>query len=88
MGSTDDRSGTTAIADQLSEPIAGVTLEAYARVSAGLADFGFDPRKGPELAARLGVSTAGWSEAVQGWNARIRSDADIAHEFNRLYTGQ
>ena len=80
--------GGTALADGPSDEIAGVTLEVYARVSAGLAEVGFDPRKAPDLAARLGVSSTNWTLAVQGWNARIRSDSDVAHEFNRLYTGR
>ena len=77
--------GATLSGDDL-EPVAGVSLEAYARVSAGLAEYNYDTTKAVELAARRGISEVSWGEAVEGWNARIKANAAVAREFNRLYT--
>ncbi len=70
------------------EPVSGVSLEAYAQVSAGLAAYNYDTSKAVELAAARGISADSWEAAVEGWNERIKANAAVAKEFNRLYTGR
>jgi hypothetical protein len=67
------------------EPIAGVTLELYAAISKGLADYDFDLSRATDVAASKGVVEADWSTAVQGWNARIRANPNVGQRFNALY---
>jgi hypothetical protein len=70
------------------EPIAGVSIEAYAEVSKGLAAFNYDQSKAVEIAAGKGISAASWEQAVAGWNERIRTNQTVAQRFNQLYTGR
>ena len=70
------------------EPIAGVSIELYATISASFATVGYDQTKGPELAAAHGVAAADWETAVTGWNARMTADPSVAGRFNALYTGR
>lgn len=67
-------------------PIAGVTLETYARVSKGIAAFGYDTTKLVDVAAGLGVSASDWALAQEGWGARIQADRAVGTRFNELYT--
>src|SRR4051794_39118470 len=69
------------------EPIAGVSLEAYAEVSKGLAAYNYDQSKAVEIAASKGISPSDWQSAVDGWNARMHNQA-VAQRFNALYTGR
>jgi len=68
------------------EPIAGVSLETYAKVSKGIAAFGYDTTKLVDVAAGLGVSAADWAVAQEGWGARIQADRAVGSRFNELYT--
>jgi hypothetical protein len=68
------------------ESIAGVDLEAYARVSKGIAAFGFDTSKFVDVAAGLGISATDWQTAQDGWGARIQSDRAVGSRFNQIYT--
>ena len=70
------------------EPIADVSIELYVDISRGLATVGYDQSKGPEIAARHGVSPDRWETAVAGWNDRIRTSPDVASHFNALYIGR
>jgi hypothetical protein len=67
------------------EPIAGVSIEEFAAVSKGVAAFGYDPTKLPEIAASRGIQTAAWQTAHQGWNERIKQNRAVAQRFNQLY---
>lgn len=67
------------------EPIAGVSIEEFAAVSKGVAAFGYDPTKLPEIAASKGIEAAAWQTAHQGWNERIRRNRAVAQRFNQLY---
>ena len=82
----------TAVAPEASgpglEPIAGVSLELYADISRGLAAYGYDQSKAVEVAASKGVAPGDWQQAMDGWNARMRSDPSVARRFNALYTGR
>ena len=68
------------------EPIAGVDLELYAKVARGIAPYGYDQAKLPQVARALGIAPADWAEAQDGWTARIRDDREVAAQFNDLYT--
>jgi hypothetical protein len=70
------------------EPIAGVSIEQYAEVSKGLADYNYDQSKAVEIAASKGISPGDWEQAVDGWNARITANPAVAQRFNALYTGR
>jgi hypothetical protein len=67
------------------DPIAGVTIEQFASVSKGVAAFGYDPTKLPEIAASMGISPLDWQTAHQGWNERIKRNRAVAQRFNQLY---
>ena len=67
------------------EPIAGVSIEEFAAVSKGVAAFGYDPTKLPEIAASKGIEAAAWQTAHQGWNERIKRNRAVAQRFNQLY---
>jgi hypothetical protein len=67
------------------EPIAGVSIEEFATVSKGVAAFGYDPAKLPEIAASRGIQPAAWPTAHQGWHERIRQNRAVAQRFNQLY---
>ena len=67
------------------EPIAGVSIEEFVAVSKGVAAFGYDPAKLPEIAASRGIQPAAWQTAHQGWNERIKQNRAVAQRFNQLY---
>jgi hypothetical protein len=67
------------------EPIAGVDLAAYARVSKGIAAFGYDTARLPEVARGLGIAADAWEAASLGWGARIQADRAVGSRFNQLY---
>jgi hypothetical protein len=67
------------------EPIAGVSLELYVEISKGVADYSYDQDRAVDVAASKGVGRADWSAAVNGWNARMRSNPDVGRRFNALY---
>jgi len=79
--------GTTIPAgDPRLEPIAGVTLEKYAEVSKAAALQGADEAGLVGLALARGVeSPEAWTEAYQGWNARMQGDMQLATQFGHLY---
>jgi len=67
------------------DPIAGVSIEQFVAVSKGVAAFGYDPTKLPEIAASRGIAAADWPAAHQGWNERIKRNRAVAQRFNQLY---
>lgn len=67
------------------EPIAGVSLETYVAVSKGLAAYGYDPTKAPEVAASMGIDGDSWQRASEGWNGRMRANPGVAQRFNTVY---
>ena len=74
--------------DELSAAIAGVDLATYAKVSAGLAQFGYDTSRIGEVAAQHGIDPISWQTAMDGWNARITASPAVASQFNAFYTGR
>jgi hypothetical protein len=69
------------------EPVAGVSLEQFVSVSKGVAAYGYDASKLPEVAASQGISAVTWDTAQRGWNERIRRNQAVAERFNQLYRG-
>jgi hypothetical protein len=67
------------------EPIAGVDLETYATVVKGIAAFGYDAARLPEVAATHGIGAEDWSTAQTGWGERIQADRALGARFNLLY---
>jgi hypothetical protein len=51
------------------EPIAGVDLDVYVKVSKGIAAYGYDAAKLPLVASAYGVSAENWAIAQGGWAA-------------------
>jgi hypothetical protein len=78
----------SADAEGVFAPIAGVTIERYASIAASFAEVGYDQSRGPELAARQGVSAPDWEAALAGWNLRIQDHPAVASRFNACYTGR
>jgi hypothetical protein len=80
-----------AVASQASdadfEPIAGVSIESYVAVSKGLAAYGYDPTKAADVAASMGIDGDAWTQASEGWNARMRANPGVAQRFNAIYRG-
>lgn len=67
------------------EPIAGVTLAVYAEINVEFSNRGYDPAVAQALAARRGISTSSWRQAVAGWNRRIHEHPRVAAEFERHF---
>ncbi len=68
------------------EPIAGVDLELYAKVARGIAPYGYDQSKLPQVARAFGIAGPEWEKAQDGWTARIHEDREVASLFTDYYT--
>lgn len=67
------------------EPIAGVSLELYAKISKELANRGGDQSLAPTIAAEHGVDGDSWDAAVAGWNQRMSQDQSVGAQFSAIY---
>ena len=70
------------------EPIAGLSLERYAQLSAKMKDTGGDMEKCYAIAEAEGVSRADFDAAMKGWTARMSDPAtagQVAGAFMPLY---
>ena len=70
------------------QPIAGVSLEQYAKLSVAMKDTGGDLEKCAQIAEANGVSRVNWEEAMKGWQARMVDPAiamTVATAFMPLY---
>lgn len=74
-----------AAAEGGTDPIAGVSLEMYARISKELANRGGDQSLAPTIAAEHGVDGASWEAAVAGWNQRMAQDSSVGAQFSAHY---
>ena len=70
------------------EPVAGVSLELYAEVAKGLAEYDYDQSKAAYVAGTKGISPSDWQTAGDTWNERIKANPAVAQRFNALYTGR
>ncbi len=67
------------------DPIAGVSLELYARIVRSIATVNHDVSMLGPMAALHGVDAAAWNQARSGWNRRIASDQAITVLFREMY---
>ncbi|MEO5927950.1 MAG: hypothetical protein ABIO72_04475 [Patescibacteria group bacterium] len=70
------------------QPIAGISLEQHAKLSALMKDTGGDMEKCAQIAEANGVTRANWEEAMKGWQARMTDPAiamQVATAFTPLY---
>ena len=67
------------------DPIAGVSLELYARIVRSIAMMNHDVSMLGPMAALHGVDAAAWSQARSGWNRRIAGDEAITVLFREMY---
>jgi hypothetical protein len=67
------------------EPIAGVTLERYARLAKTIGERHLDRAGIEELARTQGLTPESWRQAYDGWNARMKVNLALSSEFGRLY---
>lgn len=67
------------------EPVAGVSIEAYAAVCREVAAAGYDQTRAPALAAARGIAAADWEAAVDGWQERMRQNLAVGQRFNALF---
>lgn len=67
------------------DPIAGVDLQKYAKIVKAIAPLNYDQSLLPGIAASNGVDAASWTQAHDGWNARIKSDPGVASAFSAAY---
>jgi uncharacterized phage infection (PIP) family protein YhgE len=70
------------------EPVAGVTIELFAEVSKGLAEYNYDQAMAPQVASSKGIAADAWQTAADTWNDRIKANPAVAQRFNALYTGK
>lgn len=67
------------------DAIAGVDLQTYAKIVKSIAPLNYDQALLPGIAASNGVDAASWTQAHDGWNARIKSDPGVASAFSAAY---
>lgn len=67
------------------EPVAGVSIEAYAAVHREVAAAGYDHTRAPALAAARGIDAADWEAAVVGWQERMRQNLAVGQRFSALF---
>lgn len=87
LNAMDGRRTVEAMTDPYA-PVAGITLERYAELSAEVADHPQDLDAQARIVGTLGVSRADWEAAVTGWTARMQDMAlmgQVASAFMPLY---
>jgi hypothetical protein len=70
------------------DPVAGVSLEIYAEVAKGLAEYNYDQSMAVQIAGMKGIAADAWQTASDTWNARMKANPAVAQRFNALYTGR
>ncbi len=72
--------------DPLLQPIAGVSLERYAQITKAAADRGVTDEAGVcAVAESMGVTGDAFSQAMHGWNDRMKQSMVVGQQFNRTY---
>ncbi len=66
-------------------PIANVSLELFAEISKSLATVNYDLTQGPRMAAAHGITAENWAAALEGWNARMKSNPAVGRRFGALH---
>lgn len=72
---------------ELARPIAGVSIELYARIVKSIQIVNHDLSLLAPMAAAHGVPRDAWVQARLGWNERIATEPAIRELFQVLYRG-
>lgn len=67
------------------EPIAGITLEEYARLSKTIGTRGLDQAGIEAYVTAEGHTPETWQAAYDGWNERFKGNTALAVHFGNLY---
>ena len=67
------------------DAIAGVDLQKYAKIVKGISTLNYDQSLLPGIAASNGVDASSWTQAADGWGARIKADPGVASAFSAAY---
>src|SRR4051812_32098945 len=67
------------------EPIAGITLETYARIAKTVGEQHLDQAGTEAVVQSQGFSAADWQSAYDGWNARMKVNLALSTQFGQLY---
>lgn len=67
------------------EPIAGISLEEYARISKVIGTRQLDQSGIEGYVISQGHGTADWQAAYDGWNQRFKGNTALAVHFGNLY---
>ena len=70
---------------EMLEPIAGISLDEYARISKTVANRGMDETDLSSYVQTLGHTPESWKAAYEGWNARFKGNTALAVQFGNLY---
>jgi hypothetical protein len=68
------------------EPINGIDLATYARVSKVIASSGVGVEGVAGVVTSQGINADDWAAAVEGWNARFKGNMGLATRYGTLYT--
>jgi hypothetical protein len=74
-----------AVDPQLLEPISGVTLEDYARLSKAIGERKLDQAGIDSFVELQGITPDAWKAAYEGWNARFKGNMALAVHYGTLY---
>jgi hypothetical protein len=67
------------------EPIAGISLEEYARLSKTIGTRGLDEAGLANYVVGQGHSVESWQAAYEGWNDRFKGNTALAVQYGNLY---
>jgi hypothetical protein len=68
------------------EPINGIDLATYARISKVIANSGVGLEGVAGVVLSQGISPEDWAAAVEGWNGRFKGNMGLATRYGNLYT--
>ncbi len=74
-----------AVDPQLLEPIAGVSLEHYAKLSKAIGERKLDQEGIDSFVQLQGLTPEAWKAASEGWNARFKGNMALAVQYGNLY---
>jgi hypothetical protein len=77
--------GSAAVDPLMLEPIAGVNLEDYARISKAIGERKLDQAGTDSFIQLQGLTPEAWKAASDGWNARFKGNMALAIKYGTLY---
>jgi hypothetical protein len=66
-------------------PIAGISIEQYAKISKQIGTQGLDDEGVTSLVIGQGLTREAWDEAYNGWNERFKGNTALAVHFGNIY---